>query len=68
MVSFIQNKLSIETDDGYIWEYSFVMPTGEDILQFSTDPFHADKYYYYFVDIFNWVSLLNETTLKAIEI
>lgn len=44
------------------------MPTGEAILQFSTDPFHADKYYYYFVDIFNWVSLLNETTLKAIEI
>lgn len=65
---FHSKQTSIETDDGYIWEYSFVMPTGEAILQFSTDPFHADKYYYYFVDIFNWVSLLNETTLKAIEI
>lgn len=44
------------------------MPTGEAILEFLTDQFHADKYYYYFADIFNWVSLLNETTLKAIEI
>ena len=65
---FHSKQTSIETDDGYIWEYSFVMPTGEAILEFSTDPFHADKYYYYFADIFNWVSLLNETTLKAIEI
>lgn len=44
------------------------MPTGEAILEFLTDQFHADKYYYYFADIFNLVSLLNETTLKVIEI
>lgn len=29
---FHSKQTSIETDDGYIWEYSFVMPTGEAIL------------------------------------
>ena len=60
-------QTSIETDEGYIWEYSFIMPIGETILEFSTDPFSPHTYYS-FADIFNWVSLLNETTLKAIEI
>lgn len=65
---FHSKQTCIETNDGYIWEYSFVVPTGEAILEFLTDQFHADKYYYYFADIFNLVSLLNETTLKVIEI
>ena len=64
---FYSKQTSIETDEGYIWEYTFTMPIGETILEFSTDPFSPHTYYS-FADIFNWVSLLNESTLKAIEI
>ena len=56
-------QTSIETDEGYIWEYTFTMPIGEAILEFSTDPFSPHTYYS-FADIFNWVSLLNESTLN----
>ena len=64
---FHSKQTSIETDEGYIWEYSFVMPIDVATLEFSTDPFLADKYYY-FTDLFYWASLLNESTLKAIEV
>ena len=60
-------QTSIETYEGCVREYSFTMPIGEATLLFSTNPFSPHTHYS-FADIFNWVSLLNENTLKAIEI
>lgn len=64
---YYATQKDIETKKGYIWEYSFIMPTKDVTIEFSTDPFHIDKYYY-FSDVFKWVKSLNEDTLKAIEV
>jgi len=34
---FYSKQKDIETDDGYIWEYTFTMPIGEATLEFKVE-------------------------------